>query len=75
MNESTKRLITLLRDCGMNDQADQIVANWEQNAALQTRIETLTQDLAKQRVINENYAAAHRIANLHKWGDTQYESK
>ncbi len=66
MSESTKLLITLLREHGMHDQADQIVANWEQIAALQTRIKTLTDALADQREINENYAAAHRIANLHK---------
>jgi orotate phosphoribosyltransferase-like protein len=66
MSESTKLLITLLREHGMHDQADQIVANWEQIAALQTRIKTLTDALADQREINENYASAHRIANLHK---------
>ena len=71
MNEGTKRLITLLRDRGMHDQADQLVANWEQIATMQARIEQLTQDIAEQREINENYAAAHRLQNLHKWGDTQ----
>ena len=71
MNETNKQLITLLRDRGMHEQADQLVANWEQIATLQARIEQLTQDIAEQREINENYAAAHRLKNLHKWGDTQ----
>jgi hypothetical protein len=55
----------------MHDQADQLVANWEQIATMQARIEQLTQDIAEQREINENYAAAHQLKNLHKWGDTQ----
>ena len=71
MNETNKQLITLLRDRGMHDQADQLVANWEQIATMQARIEQLTQDIAEQRNINENYAAAHQLKNLHKWGDTQ----
>ena len=71
MNEGTKRLITLLRSRGMHDQADQLVANWEQIATMQARIEQLTQDIAEQRNINENYEAAHQLKNLHKWGDTQ----
>ena len=71
MNETNKQLITLLRDRGLHEQADQLVANWEQIATMQARIEQLTQDIAEQREINENYAAAHRLKNLHKWGDTQ----
>ena len=71
MNEGTKQLIILLRDRRMHDQADHIVAAWEQIASMQARIEQLTQDIAEQREINENYAAAHQLKNLHKWGDTQ----
>ena len=63
MNEGTKRLITLLRDRGMHDQADQLVANWEQIATMQARIEQLTQDLAEQRKSNEKYAALHGVSN------------
>ena len=63
MNETTKQLITLLRDRGLHEQADQLVANWEQIATMQARIEQLTQDLAEQRKSNEKYAALHGVSN------------
>lgn len=63
MNETTKQLITLLRDRGLHEQADQLVANWEQIATMQARIEQLTQDIAEQRKSNEKYAALHGVSN------------
>ena len=63
MNETNKQLITLLRDRGLHEQADQLVANWEQIATMQARIEQLTQDLAEQRKSNEKYAALHGVSN------------
>ena len=63
MNEGTKQLIILLRDRGMHDQADQLVANWEQIATMQARIEQLTQALAEQRKSNEKYAVLHGVSN------------
>ena len=56
-------IITLLRDRGLHEQADQLVANWEQIATMQARIEQLTQDLAEQRKSNEKYAALHGVSN------------